>query len=138
MRPFLLLLWGLCALAHAHEVHREIAVMPAVVMTLSYANGAPFAYEKYTLTAAGETTPRQVGHTDAAGRISFVPGEIERWRLVATSADGHGVSEEIRVPAQRVSDATAATLPRWLVALMGLAIIFGLFGLWQLFVKGKR
>ncbi|MCX8086502.1 MAG: hypothetical protein N3C63_06300 [Rhodocyclaceae bacterium] len=138
MKALLALLSCVFTLAHAHEVHREITVTPAVVITLSYANGAPFAYEKYTLTASGEATPRQVGNTDAAGRISFVPGDVETWHLVATSADGHGVSEEIRVPALGNSGATAAALPRWLMALAGLSLIFGLFGLWQLFVKGKR
>lgn len=61
----------LAAAAQAHEVHLQIETRKAVAITLSYANGQPFAYEKYTLTPAGQEKPLQVGNTDAAGRIAF-------------------------------------------------------------------
>ncbi|WP_131110772.1 ABC transporter permease [Sulfuricystis thermophila] len=143
MKRFLgLLLLGLSPLVAAHEVHMRIEPSRAVVITLSYANGEPFAYEKYALTAAGQPTPQQVGNTDAAGRIVFLPGQHEKWQLAATSADGHGVSQEITVPihdaAALATPAADPTPPRWLIALSGIALIFGLFGLWQLFLRRKR
>jgi len=132
----LLSLWA--AFAQAHEVHHRIEATDAVVITLTYANGQPFAYEKYALTPVGQETPQQVGNTDALGRISFVSGAVEKWRVQATSADGHGVNQEFTVP---TTDSRAAptneSLPRWLLAGFGLSLIFGLFGLFQLFVRKK-
>lgn len=126
--------------ALAHEVHHRIEAAGAVVVTLAYANGEPFAYEKYALTPAGQQTPQQVGNTDARGRIAFVPGAVEQWRLTATSADGHGVKIEFAAPATQTGASPAATdpaTPRWLLVGLGLSLIFGLFGLIQLFMRKK-
>lgn len=135
-----LLLLG-ASLAQAHEVHHRIEAAGAVVVTLSYANGEPFAYEKYSLTPVGQETPQQVGNSDAQGRIAFVPGSVEKWRLQATSADGHGVNLEFAAPATQANGpgpaATDLATPRWLLAGFGLALIFGLFGLFQLFMREK-
>lgn len=129
----------LCAVtAQAHEVHHRIEAANAVVVTLTYANGEPFAYEKYALMPAGQETPRQVGNTDAAGRVAFVPDATGKWRLQATSADGHGVNLEFAAPAVADGRQTAEpSPPRWLLAGFGLSLIFGLFGLFQLFARKK-
>lgn len=131
----------LAAAAQAHEVHQRIETREAVVIALTYANGQPFAYEKYALTPVGQETPQQVGNTDALGRIAFVPDSIEKWRLQTTSADGHGINQEITVPTTGKHAPAAReareTAPRWLLAGFGLSLIFGLFGLWQLFMRKK-
>lgn len=136
--PFLLCGWAMCA--NAHEVHHRVEATGAVVISLSYADGKPFAYEKYALTPAGQETPTQVGNTDAAGRVVFIPGTTEKWRLQATSADGHGAHLEFSAPATAATQTNASPtegLPRWLLAGFGLSIIFGLFGLVQLFTRKK-
>ncbi|GAB1393698.1 hypothetical protein MASR1M60_18620 [Rhodocyclaceae bacterium] len=140
MRVWILLLALGTTLAQAHEVHHRIEATGAVLVTLSYANGQPFAYEKYALTPAGQETPQQVGNTDAQGRIAFVSGSVEKWRLQATSADGHGVNLDFSAPATQASGGTAATdlaAPRWLLAVLGLSLIFGIFGLIQLLTRKK-
>jgi nickel transport protein len=138
MSRLILLLCCWASLAHAHEVHHRVEATNAVVITLSYANGQPFAYEKYALTPAGQETPQQVGNTDAQGRIAFVPGATQAWRLQATSADGHGINQQLTVPATGThAAATGETMPRWLLAGFGLSLIFGLFGLFQLFMRKK-
>ena len=132
----LLMLWA--TLTQAHEVHHHIEAAQVVVVTLAYANGEPFAYEKYALTPAGHETPQQVGNTDARGRVAFVPGAIEKWRLQASSADGHGVNLEFIAPAVMTTDAAPEpALPRWLLGGFGLSLIFGLFGFVQLFLRKK-
>jgi len=135
------LIFALCwaASAQAHEVHHRIEASAAVVVTLNYANGQPFAYEKYALTPVGQQTPHQVGNTDAQGRIAFVPDAVTQWRVQATSADGHGVNLEFATPATATSAGTGAdvSLPRWLLAALGLALIFGIFGLIQLLKRKK-
>jgi nickel transport protein len=135
---FLLMLWA--TVLQAHEVHHRIEVAPAVSVSLSYANGEPFAYEKYALYPAGQEVPTQVGNTDAAGRVVFIPGATKNWRLQASSADGHGVNLEFAAPATGAPAAATAAAPpqRWLLAAFGLALIFGIFGLIQLFLRKRK
>jgi nickel transport protein len=133
----LLCCWS--ALAQAHEVHHRIEAYDAIVVTLRYANGQPFAYERYALYPAGKETPQQVGNTDAQGRVAFVPDSEGKWRLQATSADGHGINLEFAVPAVAggANDGGQTALPHWLLAGIGLALLFGLFGLIQMFARKK-
>ncbi len=137
MKAWLALLTLWATTASAHEVYHRIVAAETVVITLAYANGEPFAYEKYALYPAGQTSPRQVGNTDAQGRIAFVPDDVERWRVQATSADGHGVDFEFSAPTVTTPAASAPPMPRWLLAGFGVSIIFGLFGLLQLFLRKK-
>lgn len=135
MKAALLLLCCLVLPAHAHEVRHRIDASEAVVITLTYANGEPFAYEKYALYAAGRETPAQVGNTDAEGRIAFVPDATQRWRVQASSADGHGIDLEFTAPDVAAPPAATESVPRWLLAGFGLSLIFGLFGFLQLFLR---
>ncbi len=163
MKQLLLLVCVWTPLAQAHAVNHRIEVSTAATITLNYANERPFAHKQYALTPAGQSKPVQVGETDAQGRIVFVPGELRHWWLKASSADGHGVSREIVVPAlmqlETALPATAASTsafpsppvqagvpatggspcapPVWLRANIGLALMFGLFGLYQIFLRRR-
>lgn len=134
---FLLAFWA--ALAQAHEVHHTIAATSAVAVAIRYADGSPFAYEKYELYAEGRETPVQVGNTDAAGRIVFVPDNHRNWRLKAFSADGHGVDLRFQAPAAQTAPAIVEPNPgRATFALLGLGIILAAFGAYQLFFGRKK
>ncbi len=136
-----LLLWTIGASSSiAHEVHHDIAATGAVLVRLTYADGSPFAYEKYELFPEGREVPVQVGNSDAQGRVVFVPGDVANWRLKAYSADGHGVDLKFAAPATGTVSAPAASAgpDRATQVLIGLAILFGLFGLVQLFVHRRR
>ena len=139
MRVGLVLLCPGATVAQAHEVHHRIESQDAVVVSLAYANGAPFAYEKYALYPVGQEVPAQVGNTDAAGRVVFLPGTTRQWRLQANSADGHGVNLEFTASASAAAAAAVSVeaMPRWLLAGFGLSILFCLFGLVQLFMRKK-
>jgi len=133
-----LLAWSL--LAAAHEVHHTVAAAGAVAVALSYADGQPFAYEKYELTPEGQQAPQQVGNTDAAGRVVFLPGTHRRWRLKAYSADGHGVDLNFESPPVDTPAAvtTTDTPDRATQLIFGLSVLFGLFGLLQLFLHRRK
>lgn len=146
-RPFVflagilgLLLMSWAGAAGAHEVHHAIAATHAVSVSLAYADGSPFAYEKYELYAEGKEAPAQVGNTDAAGRAVFIPGETRNWRIKAWSADGHGVDLRFESPAPSTSPAATvdAGPDRATPALLGLALILAAFGAYQLFLGRKR
>lgn len=125
--------------ACAHEVHHVVAATGAVSVTLAYADGTPFAYEKYELYAEGKDVPVQVGNTDATGRVVFVPGDTQQWRLKAFSADGHGVDLRFAAPALRSAAAAAADAGpgRLTLALLGLGFILAAFGAYQLFLTRR-
>lgn len=143
MRAAALSLALLVVPAVAHEVGVSQSGAPAAVLTLRYADGQPFAYEAYELYRPDGGVPLQVGRTDAQGRVVFVADGRPVWRLKAYSADGHGVDREIRVDAAALAapapgNAVAAGVPRgWLLA-AGCGVIFGLFGLFQLFITRGR
>lgn len=142
--PALALALALCCAAAsvaAHQVRLGQSTGEAAVLTLTYADGSPFAYESYELTPEGADVPAQVGRTDAEGRVVFLPGEAARWRIRAFAEDGHGVDRSVEVQVgQPVSERAAGRPPNALwAAVTGLGVLFGLFGLYQLFVhrRGK-
>jgi nickel transport protein len=147
VRRLAILLLLLCAnLAAAHEVDPAVAAVDAVSVTLAYADGSPFAYEKYELYAEGQEIPAQVGNTDARGRVTFIPDAAGQWRLKAFSADGHGVDFRFAAPVAP-SNAVAANEAggagergpnRPSLMLFGLGAILAIFGIYQLFTKRQK
>lgn len=134
---FLVALWSGAAAAHA--VHHHIAATSAVSVALTYADGSPFAYEKYELYPDGKDMPVQVGNTDAAGHVVFLPGETKQWRLKAFSSDGHGVNLRFEPPAVQGNTAAAESGPnRTTLALLGLGLILAAFGSYQLFLNRRQ
>lgn len=154
----LLLLCSPGALVQAHSVEVALEHADAIVVTLRYGDGRPFAHQRYSLTPAGAEKPLQSGVTDAHGRIVFLPGTTRDWQLKASSADGHGVKRTLVIPPPPVTATAGADIappPRtatppaapetsaacgqspWLTALTGIGLLFGSFGLYQLFGRRK-
>lgn len=142
MKPVLLLLALLSGAAWGHEVRLEISRQEAAVIRLTYADGQPFAFEAYELYVPGREVPEQVGRTDGQGQIVFLPGTRTEWRLKTYSADGHGVDQVLRITGAATdggpSQAVGGAPPRALLVAAGLGVLFGLFGIFQLFLRKKR
>jgi nickel transport protein len=123
----------------AHEVLHSVARAGAVAITLSYADESAFAFEGYEVFYGEETIPFQVGRTDQRGRILFAPDRAGRWRVRAFSEDGHGAEFTMETDAQGgVEAAGGSALERYGRIVAGLAVLFGLFGLLQLFYRKRR
>lgn len=140
MRAVAILFLFCLGTASAHEVHHVVAAADAASVSLSYADGSAFAYEKYELYAEGKDIPVQVGNTDAGGRVVFIPGETKQWRLKAFSADGHGVDLHFESPALQTNATVAADSGpgRGTLALFGLGLILAAFGTYQLFGRKPK
>jgi len=140
MRRAILLLGLFAGSALAHEVHLAQSQQTAAVLRLTYADGKPFAFEAYELYPVGQEIPAQVGRTNGEGQVVFLPGAQGDWRIKAYTADGHGVDQALKVAVSGDAPAPAngpAELPRGLLLAAGLGIVFGLFGLVQLFLRKK-
>lgn len=140
MRRMIWLLTLCCAPAFAHEVKVEISAQQAAVVRLTYADGSPFTFEGYEIYSPGKDIPAQVGRTNAEGQIVFLPGAQTEWHIKAYSADGHGIDQQVKVAAggAAAASSTSGALPRPLMLLAGLGIVFGFFGLLQLFITRRK
>jgi len=126
--------------ALAHDLQHRIDEGAAVSVRLFYADGSDFSFESYEVYRAGDEIPFQVGRTDLQGRVVFLPDRAGTWRIKAFSEDGHGAdfsfSTDLKGGAQ---DANRSFLERHLRIVVGVSVIFGVFGLVNLLMrKGER
>lgn len=122
----------------AHEVHVSASPETVMVVTLTYANGKPFAYEQFEVTPEDTDAPSQVGRTDAKGRAAVLPLPGKALTLTASSRDGHGARLSLPATAPGAAAGVPNEMPRWLLITAGAGILFGLFGLIQLFLPKQR
>lgn len=139
MRLWWLLPCLVAAPAWAHDLQYTVVSGQAVVVKLFYADDTPFGFEAYEIYPEGAKLPVQVGRTDAKGRIAFLPDKAGTWRIKAMSEDGHGLDFTLD------TDATAALAgidkpfyERHSRIVVGVALLLGLFGLLNLYVKRKK
>jgi nickel transport protein len=122
--------------ALAHELQHSVDEGAAVSVKLSFADGSDFDFEAYEVYRDGDEIPFQVGRTDAQGRVVFIPDRAGAWRVKAFSEDGHGVDFSFTTGVKSdVQDADEPPLARHLRILVGLSVIFGVFGLVTLFTR---
>jgi nickel transport protein len=135
----ILILLLLTATAQAHQVLSRVSHTPAVLITLSYADGHPFAYEAYELYGDDPELPIQVGRTDAQGRILIMPETQRQMRIRAFTEDGHGIDTRLQIPAAEAAatrpSASAMSLEG---PLLGLALLLTIFAVYQLYAKRNR
>ena len=78
----------------------------------------------------------QQGRTDGQGRIAFPAGQPGPWVCRAFSEDGHGVQFEFTTETDPESE-RSPRLARSSRLVIGLGIIFTLFGLLTLYTRRK-
>ena len=138
----LLMLWAwLPGQVLAHDLQHQIEEGAAVSVRLSFADGSDFSFESYEVYRAGEEVPFQVGRTDLQGRVVFLPDRAGTWRIKAFSEDGHGADFSFSTDViGGAAEANRSFLERHLRIVVGISLIFGVFGLLDLFVRrgGRR
>jgi len=143
MRSFRLLLPLLLLLAArpvlAHDLQHTVTSGQAVVIKLFYVDNTPFAFEGYEIYHDGEKLPYQVGRTDSLGRIAFLPDKAATWRVKTISEDGHGLDLKLTTNADAaLSGSEKPAFERYSRIVIGVALILGLFGVLNLYVKRKK
>ena len=120
----------------AHELNLVAQETRATRLTLTYPDGSAFAHESYELYDSNGELPVQVGRTDARGRIVFIPDTAGEWRVKAFSEDGHGIDRRFTITSAVTGQASLFTgVNQWYALVSGLAVLFGLFGIYQLFFR---
>jgi nickel transport protein len=127
----------LAGVLHAHSLSHTAGQGSALIVELRYADGSPFSYEAAEVYRPAESVPFLAGRTDANGRLAFVPDLPGDWRVRAFSEDGHG--GDFTVSAGTAGGAAERSIGLGEVGglAVGLSILFGLFGLWSLFVRRR-
>lgn len=125
--------------ACAHDLQYATSSGQAVVIRMFYTDNSPFSFESYEIYRDGEKLPCQVGRTDNQGRIAFLPDRAASWRVKAFSEDGHGL--DFKVVTNAASSVTGTDKPpheRYGRIVIGVAVILGLFGFLNLYLKRKH
>ncbi len=125
--------------AVGHDLQYSVSQGTAVVIRLYYADTDEFSYESYEIYREGEDIPYQVGRTDAKGAIAFIPDRGGAWRIRTFSEDGHGLDFVIEVDSDQVLRVADRSLfDRYERIIVGIAILFGIFGTINLFTRRKK
>lgn len=133
----LLCLWS-PGRAVAHEIHYSIGNGTAVSVRLFFADDNELSFESYEIYRAEEEIPFQVGRTDAHGRLVFLPDRAGVWRVKVFTEDGHGADFSLTTgPQGGVESAERPFFERYSRVLVGVAILFGLFGSVSLFTRRR-
>lgn len=137
--PSLLMCAWLCETALAHDLRYRIGEGKAVSVKVYFPGDREFSFESYEIYRLGEEIPFQVGRTDRYGRVVFLPDRPGDWRIKVFSEDGHGLDASLTTGlGGAIEGAGGPGLPRSVSILVGVALIFGLFGLVNLFAPRSR
>lgn len=134
----LLLLLAFIGLLDAHDLHHSVTEQSAVTLTITYPDGEPFSFEPYTVYAPDSDRPFQKGVTSAKGTLAFLPDRTGTWRIRAAADDGHGVMITHTVASLDHAKTGETSLNHWERLGIGLALLFGLFGLATLYFAKRK
>jgi nickel transport protein len=122
---------------HAHQLNHRAQTGNAVIVALRYGDGSPFSYESAEVYRPAESIPFLAGRTDANGRLAFIPDRAGDWRIKAFSEDGHGGDFTVATTGEGGTSAPSVGLGTLGGLAVGLSLLFGIFGVWSLFLRKR-
>lgn len=137
MKRALLVLLLLSLPVCAHTVDYDVTNGQATVVT-TYLGDEEASYAEYEVFAPGETAnPFQLGRSDARARVIFMPDRPGKWTVKVKADSQHGVhGAEITVDVDDksvVKDFSKPLVATHTRLLIGVGLLFGMFGLYSLF-----
>lgn len=135
----LLILLGCPRLGLGHGVEYEsFAVGSGIKAT--YSDETPMAYCDVAVFAPDDANAEyQTGITDRNGCFAFVPDTSGVWQVTVDDGMGHQVAAMISVDSLLVASTTARQDANRLSSLVvGISLIFGLFGVYALLRDSRR
>jgi nickel transport protein len=119
--------WG-----HELEVKTQLAA-PAVIVHATYAGTEPVPFAKIQIFSPADPSKEfQAANTDKRGYFSFVPEGSGSWKVVIDDELGHRKEIAIAVPDSFTNNTSESSNggSRAERALLGIALIFGVTGVW--------
>jgi hypothetical protein len=132
---FMCLLPAAC-LGHGTECR---VVLGGTAIEAVYDDGGPMAYCDVEVVRPGIPDEAfQVGSTDPLGRFAFVPDTTGTWKVTVDDGMGHLAACEIEVGPDAIGIASEGGTDRLGGVIVGVAVIFGIFGLVALLYSRRR
>jgi len=129
------------SLGLAHSIHYDVQPK-GMSVKIFYAVNDPASYSEYEVYGPGDHEPYQTGRTDRAGVLSFLPDRPGAWKIkvLGESSHGfHGVTIEVKVDqAFQLESFSKPLVAQHTKVIVGVSVIFGLFGLVSLYLSRKR
>lgn len=134
----LLVLLGCPLLCLGHGVDHEVFEAGTGIVA-RYSDQTPMAYCDVAVFAPGATDDQfQTGSTDPNGCFAFVPDTSGVWRVTVDDGMGHLLTAELSVDSLKAASSGARHGgDRLSSAVVGISVIFGLFGLYALLRASK-
>lgn len=117
----------------AHGVRGKVD-SGGVVVIAEYDTGEPMSYAKVNILAPKAKLPFQSGRTDRNGRFCFSPDTSGEWKVVVDDEMGHRlevmvpVDEAMQLKTNQRAGGLDRSLFRYARVIIGISIIFGIFG----------
>ena len=130
-------LWSATCLAHGV---RHTVFEGAFGIEVRYDDKAPMRYsEVKVFSPLDSETEFQQGFTDKNGRFTFFPDSTGIWRVVVDDGMGHAVSEDIEIKeGMKLARENSTSFSRFLGVIIGVSVIFGVFGISSLCLPWRR
>ncbi|MDR1400110.1 MAG: hypothetical protein LBJ41_09335 [Treponema sp.] len=133
--------------AHGVDISDMTGRQDVRTIRFFYTDGMPMLFARVKVfPPSSPDVPVQESIADRNGYFSFVSDESGEWRLTAEDGMGHrgeiivdvdGETEAVAGAREAVSGAhlSSGTLPTSFAAVLGLSLIFNVFGLWYITKK---
>lgn len=135
------------AVCSAHGVDGNSELVTGYCVTAQYSDGEPMSWSEVRISAPDSDIEFQNGRTDRNGRFMFLPDGEGVWEVVVQDGMGHRLALELVVggdgdavpgPAGVISDLSHGKTAGPANVVAGLAVIFGLCGLFYGWKAGRR
>ncbi len=137
----LMMIWETEGKLYAHTIHYEIQPK-GISAKIFYTQSDPASYSEYEIYGPGDTEPYQIGRTNRAGFLSFLPDRPGIWKIkvLGESSHGfHGITIDVKVDkAFNLESFEKPLVAKYTKMMVGVSVIFGLFGIISLYLSRRR
>jgi nickel transport protein len=133
------LTWVPAGPCFGHGAHC-VSIEGGAAVEAVYDGGEPMAFCDVAVFRPGDDRePYVTGSTDPHGRFAFVPDTTGAWKVTVDDGMGHSATADLIVAPDGVPAVGGGHTPdRIRGTLVGVAVIFGLFGLLSLLYRRRR
>ena len=120
----------------SHGVIGKIVTQEGILVKAEYNDGEPMSYSSTEIFDSEEKLPFQSGRTDRNGRFLFYPDKAGDWKIIVNDGMGHCLTLKTHIDKSLAlktinnqQTGKKSNLSRYEKALMGISVIFGIFGI---------